>query len=212
MKKLLLVGLAIVFSASTAMAAKETLCYGWEDPTATTLGNGYNLSQMTISNSTAQFYDGSRSLEVWKSQAIAGTPQAYVAWITNLAPGDSVTAFVETYDTTVGTNPSVRIWGHWSDSIDVNSYVSSASGNNTYSGSVTAGWEGISYTWVATAAATGLVVEIRGYNSSTAPVMTPCYVDHLCITHAINSSVMFPGTTVVGVENSPWSSVKALYR
>ncbi len=204
MKKLILIVLAVMASASLAVA-QETDCYGWEDG-GTVLG-AYLPDSMYLANTNAQAFDGTASLEIYEIDAV-GTPQAYVAWITNLVENDVVSATIQTYDVIVN-NPSVRIWGHWTTvGGGINDYFGSAGGNNTYSGPD--GWMELSQSWTVDAAhaGMGLVIEIRPYNAT--PFTGSNWIDHLCVTHPTDALVQFPGGPV-GTESTTWGTVKALY-
>ncbi|MFO7609907.1 MAG: hypothetical protein R6X35_12065 [Candidatus Krumholzibacteriia bacterium] len=206
MKKLLLVVLALTLPV--AALAQETHCYGWENG-ETVLGT-YLPDYMYLANTDAYAYEGTRSLEIYETGGTS-TPQAYVAWITDLVEGDVVTATFQTWDPTAGSNPSLRIWGHWTNvGGDINSYNSSASGGSTYSGGE--GWIELGFTWTVDAlhAGMGLVVEARPYNGT--PWVGSVWMDHVCVTRPATATLHFPGYTVVGDRDSSWGQVKGLYR
>lgn len=209
MKKLLLVVLAIAASASLAAAAQETDCYGWED-NGVVLG-AYLPEYMTTVNDGAVAYLGTHSLEVRESGPVyTSTPQAYVAWITNIKEGDVITATVHTYDPSLSANPSCRIWSHWTTvGGDINSYYASIGGNNTYSGGTS--WVPLSYSITVDAAhvGMGIVIEIRPYNGTTG--VGSNWVDNLCIDHPDHCLVHFPGGPVPA-EDTSWGAVKTLYQ
>ena len=52
-------------------------------------------------------YDGSRMLTVSESP-IDGTPQAFIAWVTNISAGDEIIACYYGYDNTPNASPSLR--------------------------------------------------------------------------------------------------------
>ena len=81
----------------------------------------------------APYYDGSHAL-LLHDAAASGTPYAVVAYVFNLSEGNQVTAGFWRYDTTPGTYPSCRIWGHWNDAMpgDLTSYDGTAGGNEDY--------------------------------------------------------------------------------
>ena len=206
MKKLLMIVAALCLTASVA-AAQDPFCYSWEDG-GTVLG-AYLPDFMYLANDGSQAYHGSYSLEIYETGG-TGTPQAYVAWITGLREGDTVSASIWTYDPSIGANPSVRIWGHWTlAGGTIDDYYGSAGGNNTYSGGES--WVELTQTWTAGAAndGMGLVVEIRPYNSS--PWAGSNWVDYLCITKPENAFLYFPGGTVSAGDSS-WGAVKALFQ
>ena len=207
MKALFTLVAAMTLLAGVAMAQQDTFCYGWEDG-GTVLG-AYLPDDIFLANTTDQAYEGSNSLEIYEI-GTNGTPQAYVAWLTGLHEGDSVTATIETLDLVDG-NPSCRIWGHWTfPGGTIDDYQGSASGNNTYSGGST-DWVPLDYTWTVDAAheGSGLVVEIRPYNST--PFDGSNWIDNLCITKPVDAYLYFPGTGPVGVQNQSWTNVKALF-
>ena len=186
MRTLLAIVLALSLTAGVAQA-QQNLCYGWED--GGTVLSAYLPGILYVANTGDQYYEGSRSLEIYKN-ADGGTPQAYVAWITNLQAGDQVTATVQTLDLITG-NPSVRIWGHWTPvGGDVNSYSGSASGSATYSGGVD--WTELGYTWTVPVErdGEGLIVEIRPYNAS--PWAGSNWIDYLCVIAPNHATIQFP--------------------
>jgi hypothetical protein len=172
MKWFLSVLLVSIFLAATANAA--TINYGWEDG-ETILGS---YSSITATNDTTVAHSGASSLKLVDGGA-SGTPQAFVGWVTGLNDGDTVTAGFWVYDTTPGSSPSGRIWGHYtSDDTDIDSYAGSASGNSSY-GDV-AGWSYLEYEWSFAAGTdrTGLVIEARTYSGLGDTI----WVDDLMIT------------------------------
>jgi hypothetical protein len=204
MKTLLTVALLLLVAG--AAQAQDTFCYSWED-------NGdvlscYLCENMTFYNDDTVASDGVRSLALAESDGTS-TPQAYVAWITGLTEGDEVTVSFDVYDDTVGANPSIRIWGHYTLDGDIDAYDGSAGGNSTYSGAV-GGWENLAYTWTVAAGKTNLCVEARPYD--TAPYgPTFCWVDNVCVTAPAGAYIYFPGGTIPAEDNT-WSGVKALFR
>ncbi len=183
MKRVLLIAAALLFLAGSAQAA-TTLTYGWEDG-ETILGS---YSSITATNDDEHVYSGSYSLKLVDGGE-SGTPQAYVAWITGLSDGDTVTAGFWVYDTTSGS-PSGRIWGHYTDDdTDIDSYVKSASGNNTYSGT-DGTWTYLEYTWTFdSSSSNGLVIEARTYSSSGDTI----WVDDITVTAPDGATIMFAG-------------------
>jgi hypothetical protein len=175
---------------TTTVLPAGVVCYGWEN--GDTVLGVFAPDLMYYANTDAEAYEGNRSLEIYKT-AEGTTPQAYVAWITDLRTGDDVTASVMTLDLIPG-NPSVRIWGHWTPAGgDVDSYAGSASGNQQYSGSEEYEWVELSHTWSVPADrdGQGLVVEIRPYNAP--PWEGTNWVDFLCVTAPAHATVHFPG-------------------
>jgi hypothetical protein len=93
----------ILFSFSIA----ET--YSWEDG-GTILGSYGNLADAENVGETDGVvpYDGDSMLTVSESP-IDGTPQAFIAWVTDISEGDDITACFYGYDTTAGSSPSLRV-------------------------------------------------------------------------------------------------------
>jgi hypothetical protein len=187
MKKVFL-AIALLCFASSAFAV-QTATYGWEDGN-TVLGT---YGTPVVSNDSTMAKSGSRSLKMVDDYSGSGTPQAYVAWIKDLAEGDQVTASFWVYDVTI-SSPSGRIWGHYNDSAsDVNQYDGSASGNSTYSGPN--GWTYLSYTWTIASPHTGLVVEARTYSDG----LDTIWVDDLTVTAPDSATIVLvpePGAFV----------------
>ena len=151
-------------------------------------------------------YEGLRSLML-EDNSPDGTPQAYVAWVKGMAPGEVVTASIARYDDTPGVAPSCRIWGHWNDDpMDINGYAGSAGGNSDYGPGE--GWDVTSHSWTNTDAHYGLVIEIRTYSVPGDTV----WVDDLHVETDLGiAEIIFPecGNPV---EDATWSAIKALYR
>ena len=195
MRKSLILGSAaaigmVVGSASAQFNYNDS--YGWENG-GTTLGQfGDNL---TVENSSEQANSGASSLKMIESP-LNGTPQAYLAFVQNLIDGDQITAGFWVYDTTPGTNPSGRIWGHYATSDDVNNYKGSASGNSTYSDGN--GWSYLEWTWTfdsATNTRDAFVLEARIYSGTDGDFI---YIDDVTVdvTSDTNENVVinFPVT------------------
>jgi hypothetical protein len=208
MKKVVICLAMLTLLAVPAFAGE--FCYSWENG-GTVLG-AYLPDQMVLANSADQARTGTRSLEVREIADSGGgystTPQAYVAWVTGLHLGDVVTGTIYAWDPTASGNPSVRIWGHWTTpGGDINSYLGSASGSNTYSSDY---WlTPLTYSWTATTEGEGLVIEVRPYNGATG--VGTNYVDDLCVTAPATATVWFP-EPVVSTETATWGAVKDLYK
>ena len=180
--------LALGLLAMPAMAA-QTVTYGWEDGTGTILGYYYEVANPT--NISSPVHSGSHALQVSESPNSGNTPQAYIAFIKDLAQGDQVTASLWVYDTVEGTYPRMRIWAHYADSGDINAYSGSTGEGSDYSSGT--GWEKLEHTWTFDSAGgtrDALVVELRLYSEDGT---TPDYVcDDLTVTAPDGCPVQTP--------------------
>lgn len=230
MKKLLLVGVAVLFAASAAYA-DYTLTYGWEDGIGTSLGffgnvvNETNVTGPQVGQdclvgpfNVPGAYEGDRYYHCAESPH-SGTPQVYLACITDLVEGDMVTASFYGYDITPGASPSVRIWGHYSDAVNCpdcpGEYTGSADGNAEYTDGT--GWDDVSYTWTFTSSGDdyALVIEARLYStpSTQDPCLTDFFIDLVTVTVPDHASILFPDMEGPSTtEPTNWGGIKALYR
>jgi len=175
---------------------QETTSYSWEDGSGTILGSyGSNLADPANVGTTSGVapYDGTRMLTVSESPN-SGTPQAFIAWVTDLSAGQDITACFYGYDDTPGSSPSLRIWGSWSTNNDITSYQGSADGNTEYTDG--SGWSQICHTfstnqenWDQDEA---LVIQARLYSSSGAD-QTVYFIDLVEVTAPNGSTVNYPG-------------------
>ncbi len=183
--------LTLSLLALPAMAV-QTVNYGWEDGTSTILGYYGNVASPT--NVTSPVNTGSHALQVTESPN-SGTPQVYLAFITNLSDGDQVTASFYAYDDSAGEDPSMRIWAHYADPTDINVYKGSTSEGSTYSSGT--GWEKLEHTWtfVADGGASygmrsAMVIELRLYSPTGT---TPNFViDDLSVTAPDAAAIQTP--------------------
>ena len=138
-----------------------------------------------------------------------GTPQAYVAWIKDLGPGDMITVSLWRYDDTPDASPNCRLWGHWNDDVnDINGYAGSAGGNEDYG--LGLGWEEVSWSWVnpvGRESHLSLVVEVRTYSNPGDTV----WIDAMTVTGPDGVFIVIPESGAP-VESESWSAIKALYR
>ena len=96
---------------------------------------------------------------------VSGTPQGYVAWVTGLSEGDTVTAtmWMKGASNGVDNDGKGRLWGHYSSNDDITTYVGSASGSGDYAGEGGI-WTQASHTWTIAEGQTALVIEARMYS------------------------------------------------
>lgn len=200
---MLLIGTMLVASAQ---AAQVTYNYGWEDGVGTIMGSFGNLVDptnvtglQTGQNGNVGTFDcpgansGTRYLHV-AEEPHDGTPQAYVAYIEYLTDGDVVDASFFGFDLTDTASPSLRIWAHYALSGDVNSFVASAGGNNTYTAGP--GWDDVAWSWTFDSAGgtrDALVIEARLYSTpSTDPALrTDYFIDDVSVTAPDTATVTF---------------------
>ena len=222
MKYLILIA-ALALLAAPAHAQVGSY-YSWEDG-GTILGSYGNLVDAvnvsgpqtgsqgsTLPDYTCPgAYDGEYYLHVAEDPH-SSTPQAFIAWVTNLNDGDEVTASFYGYDITPGASPSQRIWGAYTTSDDINNYLGSAGGNLDYTAGL--GWDRVEYTWTfAGGDGNALVIQTRLYStpSTSDPDHTDFWVDYVCVTSPVHSTQVFPGESTP-VEDSTWAAIKALFR
>jgi hypothetical protein len=139
----------------------------------------------------------------------SGTPQAYLAWVTGLADGDSVVASFWRYDTTPAGSPSCRIWAHYTTSGDIDDYQGSAGGNDDYGPGM--GWDVAHCTWyIDTAGGTrdALVIECRTYSDPGDVV----WIDDLSVSASGDVTIYFPVAGSSPTRPMKWGEIKALYR
>ena len=186
--------LGVVLLATPALADS----YGWEDGVGTILGSYGNLvgeanvtGPQTGSQGSALpdytcpgAHSGDRYLHVAEDPHYS-TPQAFVAWVTGLTDGDVIDADFWGYDTSAGSSPSLRIWGHYTMGGDINSYEGSAGGNDAYTAGT--GWDNVGWNWTfdsALGTRDGLVIEARLYSTPTtsSPDHTDYWIDDVTVT------------------------------
>lgn len=188
-----------------ACSSATTVDYGWENE-GTILSSYGDIDAYNV-QSPDPVHTGSRSLKL-VDQALSGTPQAYVAWITGLAHGDTVDAGFWRYDTTPGAAPSCRIWAHYTPIAGgIDSYAGSADGNSDYGPGT--GWDFTSYTYVFDSdgdTRDGLVIECRTYSNAGDTV----WLDDLTVTAPDHATISTP--TETAVTERTWGAIKALYR
>lgn len=152
---------------ATAQAEFISDSYGWEDGVGTVCGSYGNLGLAEVV--TDPVYSGDYSLHLVE-EPLGGTPQAFLAFITGLQDGDIIDASFFRYDITPGGSPSMRIWGHYALSTDIDSYMGSAGGNDDYG--LGEGWDQAAWQWVFDSdggTRDALVIEVRLYSPTDGP-------------------------------------------
>ncbi len=206
----ILIGILPLLLAITA-AANPILVpiYGWEDGGIVLgmFGTGDPpIFATNVSDPDPVHWDNA-ALRL-EDNSPTGTPQAYVAFIWNLQPGDFVMAGFWRFDDSPSASPSCRIWGHWNDSLpgDPEGNDGSAGGNNDYG--LGEGWDYTSWEWEVPAEHTGLVIEVRVYSNPGDIV----WIDDIEVLAPEHAYIQFPGTGPVDVETRTWGEVKSLFR
>ncbi len=201
-RRAIMVVCAIGIALAAPAWAQQSATFGWEDGINTVMGAD---GAAHTSNSSEQARTGVRSLKFWEDP-ITGTPQAFVWWVTGLTDGDTIDASFYVYDMTPATNPSGRIWAHYtSDPSDILTYAGSASGNSTYSAGT--GWDQLSFSWTFDSdfgARDGFVVEARLYSGDL--TTNTIYIDDAAITVSSDTAVIYaPDGSIVPVELQSFS-------
>ena len=210
MKTLLLTLVLMGLGVCPALAV--TYNYGWEDQGTVlgfygTNGDGSDIMFANATSAPDPVRTGSYSLRLEDNMA-SGTPQAFLAYIWGLRPADVITAEFWRYDVTYGAAPSCRIWGHWNDDLpdDYFAYSGPAGGQDDYGPGT--GWDLASYAFINSEGHSGLVIECRTYSAPGDIV----YLDDLEIDIPVYATIMLPSASFVGVEQTSFGSVKALFR
>ena len=187
----------LIFSISFLIA--DT--YSWEDG-GTILGSFGNISNPANVGETNGItpYDGDYMLTV-SEDPLDGTPQAFLAWVTDISDGDEITACFYGYDITAGGSPSMRVWGSWTDGSDINVYGGTAGGNEDYTAGT--GWDQVCHTFTTDYLyqgsqtfddGEGLVIQARLYSSSSATQAQEYFIDLIEVTTtSTTATIQFPG-------------------
>lgn len=179
------VAASLLFTAPALAGFTNQASYGWENG-ATVLGQ--SADNIAFTNSTDNPLSGNASLFM-NEDPLSGTPQGYVAFITGLTDGDIIDASFFAFDDTPGGSPSVRIWGHYGQSSDVDETSGSAGGNSTYSGE-DGDWSQLSHTWTFDSnggTRDALIVEVRMYAGSGG---SSAYIDDLFVSTSSGTAVI----------------------
>ena len=152
-------------------------------------------------------HEGTHALRL-EDNSPDGTPEAWIAYLYDLDEGDEVTVGFWRYDTTPSVAPSVRIWAHWNNSLpgDLSADDGSAGGDSDYGPGT--GWDYAEYTWTVPAGMTGIVIEARTYSNPGDTV----WIDELMVMPPGNCTIVTPCLTLVGTQETTFSSLKAEYR
>jgi hypothetical protein len=208
----------IVAALAAALAvpafAQNTLVCSFEDGTSTILGSFGNLSAAVNVMRPDHVYSQTHALRLTESPH-SSTPQAYVAYIEGLTDGDVVDASFWGWDDTPAASPSLRIWGHYAVSGDVNSYNGSAGGNSTYTDGT--GWSNVGWSWTFDSSGgtrDALVVEVRLYStpSTCDTCSTDYWVDGVVVTAPETATITLPCYEPTPTRESTWGAIKGRYQ
>ncbi len=205
-----LVAAAVVALFALPVVAQTTASCSWEDGSSTILGFFGNLADPQNVGAPEPVHTGARSLRVTEAPE-GGTPQAFLGFVEGLTDGDVVTASFWGYDTTPAASPSLRIWGSYATSGDINNYSGSAGGNSDYTDGT--GWSQVSHTWTFDSdggTRDALNIHARLY-SSTGGGGDTFYIDDIEVTTSAGT-ITLACTGPVSVDDDTWGGVKALYR
>ncbi|MAX09637.1 MAG: hypothetical protein CMG13_02095 [Candidatus Marinimicrobia bacterium] len=165
----------ITFCLFLIFSILQSDTYSWDNG-GTILGSFGNLGSATNVDNAL----------VLTEDPISGTPSAYVAAVSGLSGGESIEVCLDMY--TPDEDVKGRIWGHYYDGVDINSYDGSASGGDEYADTYGA-WETNCYTWIVEAGKVGFILEARLYSYNDG---SPLTVDNLII-NSSGGSIIFPG-------------------
>ena len=173
----------LVLGLSAVSTYAALVSYGWEDGTGTILGSFGNLVNPTNVGAPDPVHTGNRALRVTEHPH-ENTPEAYLAFVTNLNDGDSVGAGFFGYDTTIDDYPEMRIWAHYATSDNIFNYQGSASGNTTYTSGI--GWEELTHLWTfdsdgGTRDALVIVARLYSYPVTDPDASTDYFIDDLWV-------------------------------
>ncbi|TVQ51602.1 MAG: hypothetical protein EA377_12125 [Phycisphaerales bacterium] len=190
--------------------------YGWEDGKGDILGffspfgdcfetpfAGDNITGENIGTDDGLVNSGDRALRITEDPHCGSVPRVYVAYIEGLEDGDVIHGRFFGYDDTPGESPSVRIWGKYAQSGDVDSFAGSAGGNPDFSSGV--GWEELCHTWVFDAGdpiRDALAIEVRVYSTPTFCEEFDCSTDYFIDDVEVLVWSSNPGVTITFPDGS----------
>jgi len=200
MKSFYVLALLLLTLPLTALAQQTVTC-GWEG-SETILGNDGDI--LASIETTSPIYNGTQSLKL-VDDAISGTPNAFVGWVTGLDDGDKVAVTVWRFDDTPGSAPSCRLWARWNDDpSDINIDDGSASGQSDYGPGT--GWDMTEYEWTVADGHTGIVITIRTYSNAGDTV----WIDDLTVIAPSTATIIVPSDTIA-LERQSWAGIKTSF-
>lgn len=179
-----------MFESIILASALNSVSTSWEDPNVLGyFGTWGNVGAVEYSDNA---YSGNYSLSITEDP-VGGTPQVYVAYITGLSEGDTVTAsawMLGLDGDGDGDSAKGRLWGHYFDGSDLTSYDGSASGPSSYGGE-DATWSNTDHTWTVAAGKTALIIEARIYSYSGGDEQI--WIDDLIVSSSNANASIFVG-------------------
>ena len=179
-----------MFESIILASALNSVATSWEDPNVLGYFGTYgNVGAVEYSDNA---YSGNYSLSITEDP-VGGTPQVYVAYITGLSAGDTVTAsawMLGLDGDGDGDSAKGRLWGHYFDGSDLTSYEGSASGPSSYGGE-DATWSNTDHTWTVAAGKTALIIEARIYSYSGGDEQI--WIDDLIVSSSNANASIFVG-------------------
>lgn len=179
-----------MFESIILASALNSVATSWEDPNVLGYFGTYgNVGAVEYSDNA---YSGNYSLSITEDP-VGGTPQVYVAYITGLSEGDTVTAsawMLGLDGDGDGDSAKGRLWGHYFDGSDLTSYEGSASGPSSYGGE-DATWSNTDHTWTVAAGKTALIIEARIYSYSGGDEQI--WIDDLIVSSSNANASIFVG-------------------
>ena len=179
-----------MFESIILASALNSVSTSWEDPNVLGYFGTYgNVGAVEYSDNA---YSGNYSLSITEDP-VGGTPQVYVAYITGLSEGDTVTAsawMLGLDGDGDGDSAKGRLWGHYFDGSDLTSYDGSASGPSSYGGE-DATWSNTDHTWTVAAGKTALIIEARIYSYSGGDEQI--WIDDLIVSSSNAKASIFVG-------------------
>jgi hypothetical protein len=213
MKLFILTALAILVLAGGATG--RTVTYGWEDGSATILGQYAGTSPAVNCAPVGAPEPVSKGAFSLRLERVSdATPQAFLVHVWGLSDADEVIVSVDRFDAAPAVAPSGRLWAHWNDDLpaDTGGYSGSAGGNSDYGEGL--GWDNTGHTWTVEGGHTGLTIEFRIY-SNPGDVM---FLDNLSVAAPDGCWIQTPDRitdpdgVAVAVDQGTWGGVKALFR
>lgn len=207
---------AAVVAAASSVNAMQVASYSWEDgKSVMTSHNSKGMNYENIKDASAA-RSGEHALLVQDLSHSRGTPNATLAWVHGLKDGDTITASFWVKDDSPKKAPSVRIWAHYTgDKVTQfkrdffyprDKKQPTLKHNTAYSAGN--GWEKMSVTYsfnsFVISENKGLAIEVRFYDSKSAPTGEVLIDDITVATSSATATIEFAGVSEVPVPAAAW--------